>query len=59
MSSLSLNSPYNSCKLEAIETLVWWVGAEAVNAKGGFGVWSWAVAFQPAQMHDILDRHAA
>jgi len=31
---------------------------EAVNAKGGFGVWSWDVAFQPAQMQDILARHA-
>lgn len=59
MSSLSLNSPYNSCKLEAIETLIWWVEAEAVNAKGGFGVWCWDVVFEPAQMQDILDRHAS
>lgn len=32
---------------------------EAVNAKGGFGVWCWDVAFQPAQMQDILTRHAS
>jgi type III restriction enzyme len=34
-----------------------WV--EAVNTKGGFGAWCWDVAFQPAQIHDIVERHAA
>ena len=32
--------------------------AEAVNAKGGFGPWCWDVAFAPAQVQDILARHA-
>jgi type III restriction enzyme len=32
-----------------------WVSG--VNAKGGFGVWSTEVAFEPAQVHDILLRH--
>lgn len=32
-----------------------WV--QAVNAKGGFGVWCWDVAFEPAQIQDILARH--
>ena len=32
---------------------------EAVNARGGFGVWCWDVAFRPAQMQDILARHSA
>ena len=32
-----------------------WV--QAVNAKGGFGLWCWDVAFQPAQIQDILARH--
>lgn len=32
-----------------------WV--RGVNAKGGFGLWCRDVAFQPAQVHDILERH--
>lgn len=28
-----------------------------VNAKGGFGVWCWDVAFQPEQIHDLLEKH--
>jgi type III restriction enzyme len=31
---------------------------DAVNAKGGFGVWHGDVAFAAAQIRDILDRHA-
>lgn len=27
------------------------------NAKGGFGAWCWDVAFQPAQIQDILAKH--
>jgi type III restriction enzyme len=38
-------------------TLDAWV--QAVNAKGGFGVWTWGVAFEPAQIQDILARHAS
>lgn len=34
-----------------------WV--EAINAHGGFGRWSWDVAFKPGDIHDILARHAA
>jgi len=37
--------------------LALWV--KAVNAKGGFGRWCWGVAFKPAQIHDILQRHGA
>jgi type III restriction enzyme len=32
-----------------------WV--QAVNARGGFGIWCWDVAFEPAQIRDIFDRH--
>jgi type III restriction enzyme len=32
--------------------------AEAVNVKGGFGLWSSDVAFEPAQIHDLLAKHA-
>ena len=34
-----------------------WV--KGVNAKGGFGVWCADVAFQPAQMQDIVERHSS
>jgi len=47
------DSEQNRAKRAALAA---WV--EAVNAKGGFGMWSWDVAFQPAQLQDILDRHA-
>ena len=33
------------------------IRVQAVNAKGGFGLWCWDVAFQPAQIQDILARH--
>ena len=29
-----------------------------VNAKGGFGVWCWDVAFEPAHIQDIVQKHA-
>jgi type III restriction enzyme len=48
------DSPQNRAKREALKR---WV--EAVNAKGGFGVWCWDVAFEPAQVQDIVHRHAA
>ena len=28
------------------------------NAKGGFGIWCWDVAFEPAKVHDIVAAHA-
>lgn len=33
-----------------------WV--KAVNGKGGFGLWVWDVAFEAAQMQDILSKHS-
>jgi type III restriction enzyme len=47
------DSAQNCAKRTALEA---WV--QAVNARGGFGVWCWDVAFQPARMQDILSRHA-
>ncbi len=46
------DSEQNRAKRAALEA---WV--QAVNAKGGFGLWCWAVAFAPAEIRDILDRH--
>lgn len=37
------------------DALALWV--KAVNAKGGFGSWCWDVAFNPAEIQDILSRH--
>lgn len=48
------DSDQNKAKRAALAE---WVAA--VNAKGGFGVWCWDVAFQPVEVYDILDRHAA
>lgn len=42
----------NRAKRSALDV---WV--QGVNAKGGFGVWCWDVAFMPAQMQDILTQH--
>jgi type III restriction enzyme len=28
----------------------------AVNEKGGFGTWCWDVAFEPAKIHDIIEK---
>ncbi len=42
----------NRAKRAALDA---WV--KAVNAKGGFGRWCWDVAFQPAQMQDVIQRH--
>ena len=44
------DSEQNRAKRSALDA---WV--KAVNAKGGFGVWCWDVAFEPAQMQDIVD----
>jgi type III restriction enzyme len=46
------DSPQNVAKRDALKL---WVSA--VNAKGGFGRWCWDVAFQPAEVHDIVIRH--
>jgi len=48
------DSEQDRAKRAAIEA---WVGA--VNAKGGFGVWRADVAYQVAELHDVLDRRAA
>ncbi len=48
------DSEQNRAKRVALDA---WVSA--VNAKGGFGVWCADVAFKPAEMADILARHAA
>lgn len=47
------DSEQNRAKRAALDA---WV--QAVNARGGFGVWCWDVAFKPARMQDILSRHA-
>lgn len=44
----------NRAKRAALDA---WV--KAVNAKGGFGRWCWDVAFEPAQIQDIVQRHDA
>lgn len=47
------DSEQNHAKRAALDT--WVMG---VNAKGGFGIWSRDVAFQPAQIQDIVQKHA-
>lgn len=46
------DSEQNRAKRAALDA---WV--KGVNAKGGFGVRCWDVAFQPAQIQDILTKH--
>lgn len=46
------DSPQNRAKRDSLAE---WVAA--VNAAGGFGSWAWSVAFQPAEVHDILIQH--
>lgn len=46
------DSPQNVAKRNALDL---WV--RGVNAKGGFGLWSWDVAFEMAGIQDILHRH--
>ncbi|MEK7734042.1 MAG: type III restriction endonuclease subunit R, partial [Pseudomonadota bacterium] len=43
----------NRAKRSALDA---WV--RGVNEKGGFGLWLSDVAFEPAQIHDILEKHA-
>ena len=44
----------NRAKRSALDA---WV--KGVNEKGGFGNWCWDVAFEPAHIHDILQKHAS
>lgn len=46
------DSDQNRAKRDALAV---WV--KGVNEKGGFGKWCLDVAFEPAQIHDILARH--
>jgi len=48
-----VDDPQNKAKRAALSA---WV--EGVNQKGGFGVWCCDVAFEPAEIVDILERHA-
>jgi len=48
------DSPQNREKRAALDL---WV--RAVNEHGGFGIWSCDVAFEPAQIHDIIERHCS
>lgn len=48
------DSDQNKAKRSALDA---WV--KAVNSRGGFGVWCWDVAFEPAKVHDIIVRHAS
>ncbi len=43
----------NRAKRAALDA---WV--KGINEKGGFGKWCWDVAFESAQIHDIVARHA-
>ena len=47
------DSEQNRAKRSALDA---WV--KGVNAKGGFGIWCWDVAFKEAQIQDIIERHA-
>lgn len=47
-----VDSPQNKAKRDALAE---WVNA--VNALGGFGTWAWDVAFEAAQVHDIIAKH--
>ena len=48
------DSPQNQAKRQALDA---WV--KGVNAKGGFGLWCWDVAFEMAKIQDILAKHGA
>jgi len=47
------DSTQNKAKRAALAE---WI--EAINLAGGFGVWCWDVAFDPAQIHDIVATHS-
>ncbi len=46
------DSEQNRAKRAALDM---WV--RGINEKGGFGLWCWDVAYQPAQIQDILAKH--
>jgi type III restriction enzyme len=48
------DSPQNKAKRDALAE---WV--KAVNEAGGFGAWAWDVAFEPAQVHDLVKKHGS
>jgi len=48
------DSPQNRAKRDALAE---WTAA--VNAAGGFGTWVCDVAFQPAEVHDVLTKHTS
>jgi type III restriction enzyme len=47
------DSEQNRSKRAALDV---WV--QSINGNGGFGLWLHDVAFEPAQVHDIIARHA-
>lgn len=48
-----IDSPQNKAKRDALAE---WVNA--VNQAGGFGQWSWDVAFDPNEIQDLIRKHA-
>jgi type III restriction enzyme len=48
------DSEQNRAKRAALDA---WV--QGVNAKGGFGVWAWDVAFRASEIQDVLVRHSS
>lgn len=47
------DSPQNKAKRDALAE---WV--KAINGAGGFGEWTWDVAFNPGEVQDIVSRHS-
>lgn len=47
------DSPQNKAKRDALDE---WV--KAIDATGGFGSWTWDIAFQPSEIQDIITRHS-
>lgn len=47
------DSPQNRAKREGLSE---WV--RAINEAGGFEHWAWDVAFKPADVQDIITKHA-
>lgn len=47
------DSPQNKAKRQALDA---WVNG--VNAKGGFGLWAWDVAFEMARIQDVIALHS-
>ena len=47
------DSPQNKAKRDALNE---WV--KAINVAGGFGRWTWDVAFKPGEVQDIIAKHS-